>query len=66
MTAETYKATLKMLGLSVYASGGVLGISLRQSQRYAAGEASVPLTIARLLVMFLRHGIPPEWRARSF
>lgn len=62
MNSEQYRAILKNLGLSVYASGRIIGISLRQSQRYAAGDA-IPVPIARLLIMLDRHGIPAEWRA---
>jgi hypothetical protein len=38
MTASDFRAALKELGLSVYASPHALGVSLRQAQRYAAGE----------------------------
>ena len=36
MTARQFDATLKQLGLSVYASAKVLCISLRQAQRYVS------------------------------
>jgi hypothetical protein len=38
MTARDFNVALKELGLSVYASPGALGVSLRQAQRYSAGE----------------------------
>jgi len=60
MTKEQYREALKTLGLSVYASGDWLGISMRQSQRYASGEAPIPQVVANLLDCFLRHGLPPK------
>lgn len=62
INSEQFLAVLHELNLSVYASAKLLGISLRQAQRYGAGEAEIPLTVARLLEMFLRHGIPAGWR----
>jgi hypothetical protein len=38
MSARDFNAALEELGLSVYASPRALGVSLRQAQRYAAGE----------------------------
>lgn len=58
MTPKQYVANLKKLGLSVYASGPILGISMRQSQRYASGETEIPATIAKLLEIYTQHGIP--------
>lgn len=49
MTRTQFNAALSKLGLSVYASAPVLGISLRQAQRYSSGEATIPETIAKLL-----------------
>jgi hypothetical protein len=42
MTTGEFNEALQKLGVSVYASAGVLGISLRQAQRYSSGEESVP------------------------
>jgi|ERR1700674_2162200 len=55
MTAREYNDALKTLGLSVYASPGVLSISLRQSQRYASGEQVVAQPIANHLNLLLLH-----------
>ena len=49
MTARQFDAALSKLGLSVYASAPLLGISLRQAQRYSAGETEVNPTVAKLL-----------------
>ena len=49
MTKKQFNDAVARLGLSVYASAPVLGISLRQAQRYSSGESEVPATIAKLL-----------------
>lgn len=51
MTAAQYIAALARLGLtpSSRAVEEALGISLRSSQRYAAGERRVPKTVELLL-----------------
>jgi hypothetical protein len=51
MTAQQYIAALARLGLtpSSRAAAEALGISLRSSQRYAAGERTVPKTVELLL-----------------
>lgn len=49
MLPSEYREGCALLGISVYRSATVLGISLRTAQRYASGEADVPLTVAKLL-----------------
>jgi hypothetical protein len=54
MTAREFNDGLKKLGVSVYASANVLGISLRQAQRYSSGEDAVAWRTAnhvRLLLL---------------
>lgn len=41
MIAQEFNDALEELGVSVYASANVLGISLRQAQRYSSGEEPV-------------------------
>ncbi len=55
MTAKEYNEALRKLGLSVYASPKVLGISLRQSQRYSSGEQAVAQPIANHLRLLMVH-----------
>ena len=65
MTTELYLKALKKLGLTPASriTAAYLGLSLRQCQRIAAGQARVPNYIALLLVMYLEHGLPsPEAR----
>ena len=49
MSPTEFHKLIEMLDLSVYASGDVLGVSLRSAQRYASGELQVPEPVARLL-----------------
>lgn len=49
MKPDEYKHLIGVLGLSVYASADVLGVSLRTAQRYAAGEKPIPPPVAKLL-----------------
>lgn len=58
MTQLQYLAALHKLKLTPYAAAKVLGISLRQSHRYASGEQSVKETVARLLRCYVEHGLP--------
>jgi hypothetical protein len=59
MTTKQYLAALKKLGLtpSGKATAAALGLTVRQCQRYAAGQA-IPQTVALLLRMYLAHGLP--------
>ena len=60
MTNKQYLDALKKLGLtpSGKATARALGLSLRQCQRIAAGDCDVPETVALLLRMYLKHGLP--------
>jgi hypothetical protein len=62
MSAKQYVSALAKLGkagLTPYAAAPVLGISVRQSLRYAA-DGRVPATVAKLVRMFERFGIPAD------
>lgn len=58
MTAKQFNAALNELGLTPYAAAALLGVSLRTSHRYAAGDSKVPRYVALLLAMYLEHGLP--------
>ena len=60
MSASTFSKALDKLGLSVYASGKVIGLSLRQAQRVAAGHAPVPRPVAKLINLLLKRKITVE------
>ena len=56
MTATQFNKALKYLNLSVYASAPILGISLRQAQRYSSGEdqQEVSSPVGNLLIHLQR------------
>lgn len=62
MTKQQYLDALKKLDLTPASArtAQVLGLSLRQCQRIAAGASGVPEAVALLLAMYLDHGLPPE------
>lgn len=49
MTPAQYKAELDNLDLTPWAAGPALGISRRQSIRYAQGDADIPEIVAKLV-----------------
>ncbi|HLL27727.1 MAG TPA: hypothetical protein VKT73_08760 [Xanthobacteraceae bacterium] len=59
VTTNQFNEALRRLGLSVYASPAVLKVTLRQAQRYAAGEQPVEARVAAILNMLLDqvHGL---------
>ena len=66
MTTKQYLAALKKLGLSpsAKATGEALGLTVRQCQRYAAGDR-ISATVELLLAMYLRHGLPQKDEGRA-
>jgi hypothetical protein len=61
VTKKQYHAALKRLSLTPAgkATAAALGLTVRQCQRYAAGDP-IPATVALLLRMYLQHGLPPS------
>ena len=57
MTAAEYRAALNKLGLSIVSSAEHLGVSHRQSQRYANGSSPVADPVAKLLRLAIRTGL---------
>ena len=57
MTTEEYRAALDKLGLSIVGSAEYLGLSRRQSQRYANGTSPVADPVAKLLRLAIRTGL---------
>ena len=57
MTAAEYRAALNKLGLSIVSSAEHLGVSYRQSQRYAGGTSPVADPVAKLLRLAIRIGL---------
>ena len=60
MKPDQYRQVREHLGHSNYAFRRLLGVSLRQAQRYESGETRVPPVVQRLLFMFARFGVPAE------
>ena len=61
MTAAQFNDTLRKLNLSVYAAAPILGLSLRQAQRYSAGEQIVSTPVANQLTLLVQ--MVENWRA---
>jgi DNA-binding transcriptional regulator YiaG len=57
MRAAEYKKLRDKIGISASQLSRELGISIRQGFRYEAGDAEIPVTVARLLRLFAKHGI---------
>ena len=55
MSSAEFNAALRELKTSVYHAAKVLGISLRQAQRYSSGEQTVSYPTAGHLRMLLLH-----------
>jgi hypothetical protein len=60
MTTEEYRAALYKLGLSIVGSAEHLGVSHRQSQRYANGTSPVADPVAKLLRLAIRIGLTAD------
>ena len=60
MKAAQYTAAIDRLGLTPYGASPVLGVSLRQSHRYASGESPVPHPVAKLLRLALRYRLTAD------
>jgi hypothetical protein len=64
MTPVEYRSALKALNLTIGGSAAkALDVSKRASKRFASARGRIPGPVARLLEMFLRHGLPEEWRS---
>jgi hypothetical protein len=61
MTAKQFNEALAKLRLSVYASAPILGISLRQAQRYSSGEHQVAQPVANHLTLLVQ--MVANWRS---
>jgi len=61
MSARKYRQVREALGLSNYVLHRKLGLSLAQVYRYENNRSPVSETVAKLLIMFDRHGIPDDF-----
>jgi hypothetical protein len=60
MTPDQFRSAIAKLGLSQERAGLWLGVSARQGQRYATGDAPIPDGFAKLLRLVIRFGLTPE------
>lgn len=60
MTATQYRAAIEKLGLSQRGAGFFLGVDERTSRRWAAGDAPIPESVAKLLRLMVRLKLSPE------
>jgi hypothetical protein len=58
MNKDQYIAALEQLGLTPYSAARWLGISVRQSHRYAAGTQQVSAPVCLLLERYKANGLP--------
>lgn len=63
MSTKKYNDVRDELGLSVVGAS-CLGISRRQAQRIAAGDAPVPGPVAILMRLMIARGIKPQYLER--
>ena len=60
MTSKQYKAALDKLGIPVIGVRTLFGVSKRQAQRFASGEAPVPKLVALAVRLLLDGRIGAE------
>jgi len=62
MSKRQFLAALDRLDLTVASqrTATLLGVGIRQNQRFASGDARVPRPVALLLNMYLKHGIDAD------
>jgi len=61
MQPEEFRAALAIVGLSISRAAPLLGISVRQARRWAAGTSPINLASAKLLRLMVR-GTIPVWQ----
>lgn len=60
MTPAQYRTALDKLGLTQGDAARLFGVSLRTAHGYAHGDTRIPEGFARLLRLWIEHGIDPE------
>jgi DNA-binding transcriptional regulator YiaG len=60
MTPNQYRDAIERLGLSQRKAAAFLGVDERQSRRWAAGDAAIPESAAKLLRLMVRLKILPD------
>lgn len=60
MTAKQYAKAIAQLGLSQRSAAKFLGVGDRQSRRWIAGDARVPMSVAILLTLMIEKRLQPD------
>jgi DNA-binding transcriptional regulator YiaG len=60
MDKTEFKAIIASLGLSERAAAPVLGVSVRQTQRFAWGDSKIPSPVRKLMRAVKKHNITAE------
>lgn len=60
MTANQYREAIKRLSLSQRGAAAFLGVDERTSRRWAADDAEIPESAAKLLRLMIRLKLKPE------
>lgn len=60
MTPTQYRAAIERVGLSQRGAGAFLGVDERTSRRWAAGDAAIPESVAKLLRLMVRLKLDPN------
>ena len=68
MSRNQYLAAIDQLGLTTASqrTAKAIGVSVRRAQRFASGDSEVPLSVKRLLEMYLTHGLPDDVQTDEF
>jgi hypothetical protein len=66
MTPKQYRAAIEAIGLSQEAAGVFFGVSKRQGQRWASGEAPIPNSVAYALKLMADTGTKPGDLNKNF
>jgi transcriptional regulator with XRE-family HTH domain len=72
MTGKELQAIRRALGLSARELGYALGYRGNENtvsvsiRLYECGKRPIPPWIGRLVTMFVRHGVPPDWTIPVF
>jgi len=61
MTTEQYRETLRRMGLRQVDVAWMMGVTGKQSKRWATGKSPVPQAVHLLLLAMEQYRISPTW-----
>jgi len=65
MDKETFAKLRRRLGLTRDELAAGLSLGPRHIERYELGAYPIPDRVAKLLIMFVRHGVPKDFLRRT-